>query len=231
MEQKVPLEPGEASVRAWAAGVSLCCRPRPCCCAQAGAWGGRWHAAPGEAEEGRRSCASSPHCWWDWAERGPVTRVSASGAALEVRPGCCPCHLEDAHWLWSLEASGQQLGNWGLGGPVYQPGSLQIQQKVPGQQSQAHGGELSPHHPASSVQPAWQQVQFWVLTWFQAQGPLTNTTATSRLHFHLIPQLLLYSTLSLPPCSHSPLSHLYHTPDFQRSHLGSVKNERTWETP
>lgn len=124
MERKVPLEPGEASVRAWAAGVSLCCRPRPCCRVQAGVWGGRWHAAPGEAEEGRRSCASSPYCWWDWAERGPVTRVSASGAAPGVRPGCCLCHLEDARWLWSLEASGQQLGNWGLGGPVYQPGSL-----------------------------------------------------------------------------------------------------------
>lgn len=51
-------------------------------------------------------------------------KASASGAALGVRLGRCLYHLEGAHWLWTLEALGQQLENWELAGLAYQLGSL-----------------------------------------------------------------------------------------------------------
>lgn len=87
-----------------------------------------WHAALEVVGEVQRSCASFLCHWWCWAERGPVRKVSASGAVLGGRLGCFPYHREDAHWLQTLEALEQQLENWGLAGLVSQLDSLQTHQ-------------------------------------------------------------------------------------------------------
>lgn len=117
VEQDVLLDRGAASVQVSEAMVSPCCRLGLCCCAEAEEWGACWqHAALGAVGEEQRSCASCRYRWWYWDERGPVGRVSASGAVLGGRPGCCRYHREDAHWLQTLEALEQQLENWGLAG-------------------------------------------------------------------------------------------------------------------
>lgn len=124
-EPEAPRDWGEASVRGWAARVSLCCRPSLCCCAQAEVWGARWPGAPAvAAAAGQRSCASCQCCWWRWAERGPAARASASGEALGWGCGCSLYHPEGARWLLTQEVEGQQLENWGSARLACPPGSL-----------------------------------------------------------------------------------------------------------
>lgn len=169
-EPEAPRGWGEASVRGWAARVSLCCRPGLCCCAQAEVWGARWPGAPVEVAAGPRSCASCQYCWWRWAERGLAARVSASGEALGWRCGCSLYHLEGARWLLTREVGGQQLENWGSARLAYQPGSLQTHHTALDQQSLSFSG--SPH-PPGPLQPAHGGVAFPLVS---GSAPLTETT-------------------------------------------------------